>query len=95
MLGDGLRYLVREIGDESIIVLKTEQGDLRAFYNVCQHRAHRLLEGEGPLRRLITCPYHTWSYDHEGQLRSAKGTQDIGDFDITVPINTRRWLETP
>ncbi len=83
MLGDGLRYLVREIGDESIIVLKTEQGDLRAFYNVCQHRAHRLLEGEGPLRRLITCPYHTWSYDHEGQLRSAKGTQDIGDFDIS------------
>jgi choline monooxygenase len=81
MLAEGPCYLVRDIADESIIVLKDRQGELRAFYNVCQHRAHRLLEGEGPLKPVITCPYHTWAYDHEGQLRSARGTENIDEFD--------------
>ncbi len=81
MLGERSRYLVRDIADESIIVLKDRHGELSAFYNVCQHRAHRLLEGEGPLKPLITCPYHTWAYDHDGRLQSARGTENIGEFD--------------
>ena len=94
MLGDGSHYLVREIGDQSIIVLKDGDGNLRAFYNVCQHRAHRLLEGEGPLRAMITCPYHTWAYDHEGRLQSAKGTQGLRDFDKRDICLKRVRLET-
>ena len=81
MLPEPSSYIVREIADESVTILRGEDGNLRAFYNVCQHRAHRLLEGEGKLRRFITCPYHTWSYDHDGQLNSAPGTQEIEDFD--------------
>ena len=69
MLSEPSSYLVREIADQSVIVLRDTDGELRAFYNVCQHRAHRLLEGNGSLGRLITCPYHAWCYDQKGQLQ--------------------------
>jgi len=81
MFTDSASYLVREIAEESIIVLKNKEGGFAAFYNVCQHRAHRLLEGEGNLPPLISCPYHNWGYDHEGQLRVARGTEEIAEFD--------------
>ena len=52
-------YIVREVADQSVLLLRDRQGELRAFFNVCQHRAHRLLEGEGKFNAaLITCPYH-------------------------------------
>jgi len=62
-------YIVRDVAGESIVVLRDGDGDLKAFFNVCQHRAHRLLEGEGALGATITCPYHLWSYDLSGRLR--------------------------
>ena len=79
--GTGASYVVREIAGESIVVLREQEGDFRAFFNVCQHRAHRLLEGNGPLPPLIVCPYHTWAYDHQGILRKARGTEHIDAFD--------------
>lgn len=57
-----------------IFVIRGEDGALRAFYNVCRHRAARLLDGDdsgrGRCRRnRIVCPYHGWTYDLEGRLR--------------------------
>lgn len=83
MFEKGASYVVRDIADESIVVLRERGGDYRAFYNVCQHRAHQLLEGEGALPPLIVCPYHTWAYDHSGQLRKARGTDHIEGFDTS------------
>ena len=54
------RYVVRDIGSQSVVVLRDTHGEIRGFHNVCQHRAHRLLEGEGQVRESITCPYHAW-----------------------------------
>ena len=48
-------YRVTELAGESLILLRGEDGRLRAFYNVCAHRASRLLAGEGSAKR-ITCP---------------------------------------
>jgi len=49
---------------------------LRGFFNVCQHRAHRLLEGEGRLGApAITCPYHAWSYELTGALGLALNSE--------------------
>ena len=44
---------------------------LRGFYNVCMHRAHELLTGNGKAK-IITCPYHAWSYHLTGELRTAR-----------------------
>ena len=49
-----------------------EDGELRAFYNVCRHRAHELLEGSGNVPGVINCPYHAWTYEKDGTLRGAR-----------------------
>ena len=54
---------------------------LRAFYNVCQHRAHELLpEGFGNVARAIICPYHAWTYEKSGQLRGAPRSESRPTF---------------
>jgi choline monooxygenase len=74
-------YITEEVGEESVIVLRDRAGELRAFYNVCQHRAHRLLEGEGRLKSVITCPYHAWCYGLDGALRTARNSDQVDGFD--------------
>lgn len=74
-------YVVRDIGDQSIVVLRDEDGEIRAFHNVCQHRAHRLLEGTGKVRATIVCPYHTWTYELSGNLRHARHAEQVKGFD--------------
>jgi phenylpropionate dioxygenase-like ring-hydroxylating dioxygenase large terminal subunit len=69
--GDYFRF---DFLDEPLVVLRDRQGDIRAYSNVCRHRAARLLDGEngtssGTCRNgLIRCPYHAWAYDLNGQL---------------------------
>jgi choline monooxygenase len=90
-------FLVRDILDQSVILLRDLDGTLRAFFNVCQHRAHRLLEGEGMLgSAAVTCPYHAWSYDLSGVLRRARGAEglegfDAGDFGLS-PVRLGSFL---
>ena len=65
-------YLTAQIpttmgGDRSIIVLRADDGEVRAFDNVCVHRGARLLDGCGNESR-ITCPYHAWAYRLDGSL---------------------------
>lgn len=49
---------MREIIGESIVLVRGRDKVLRAFYNVCPHRGHQLLSGEGKAKNVITCPYH-------------------------------------
>ncbi len=77
-------YITREVGEESVIVLRDGGGELRAFYNVCQHRAHRLLEGEGRVKAVITCPYHAWCYGLDGGLRAARNSDQVAGFDTAA-----------
>ena len=54
---------------ESVVVIRTDAHQVRAFHNVCRHRAARLLDGpRGHCGRRITCPYHAWSYALDGRL---------------------------
>lgn len=63
-------YRVVTLGDQQIVVLRNEAGGLSAFHNTCRHRGSQLCTGEkGRLKgRLITCPYHAWSYSMTGDL---------------------------
>ena len=51
-------YITREIIGENILVVRGRDNVLRAFYNVCPHRGHQLLAGDGRAKNVITCPYH-------------------------------------
>ncbi len=72
-------YITTQIHDQSVFVGRTRSGELRAFYNVCQHRGHELLTGSGRAN-LIVCPYHAWAYDFDGTLKAARNTDDMENF---------------
>ncbi|MER8786682.1 aromatic ring-hydroxylating dioxygenase subunit alpha [Mesorhizobium sp. M0983] len=69
-LAQPLAFRTFRIGTQEIVVLRDETGELRAFHNTCRHRGSQLCQqSEGRLRaRLITCPYHAWSYSLRGDL---------------------------
>ena len=72
-------YVTTQIHDQSVVVVRNREGALRAFYNVCQHRGHELVQGSGR-KPLLTCPYHAWAYDLDGQLRRARNSKRMTGF---------------
>jgi Rieske 2Fe-2S family protein len=70
-----------DIGKSSIILVRDEDENVRAFRNVCRHRGARLKESGKSTVGMLVCPYHQWTYDLEGNLRH---TAHMGkDFDAT------------
>jgi phenylpropionate dioxygenase-like ring-hydroxylating dioxygenase large terminal subunit len=74
-------YLTGEIAGQSIYVVRGSDGTLRGFFNVCRHRGHQLLKGQGNIAGLIRCPYHSWTYDLEGALKHAPRCDQVLGFD--------------
>ncbi|WP_294926504.1 ring-hydroxylating oxygenase subunit alpha [uncultured Paracoccus sp.] len=72
-------YIAVQIAGQPVAVVRDREGKLRAFYNVCKHRAHHLLEGNGNTTRIM-CPYHAWTYKLDGQLVRAPHTETLEDF---------------
>ena len=66
-------YIVTPLGNESIILLRDEFGQIRGYFNVCRHRGTRLCMSEKGRfeNNSIRCPYHAWKFDLSGQLKSA------------------------
>ncbi len=60
-----------------LLLVRNTHGEIKVFHNVCSHRGRILVDEEGPVRNLIRCPYHSWSYDTDGALKS---TPHIGGF---------------
>src|ERR1700723_4232342 len=61
-------YETFDLGPESVLVLRDRDGSIRGFHNVCRHRGARLLDGAGNCPTAVTCPYHGWTYRHDGGL---------------------------
>jgi carnitine monooxygenase subunit len=71
-----------EFFGESVVVIRAEDGGVRAFHNVCRHRAARLLDGaKGHCGKLITCPYHAWSYSLDGRLVGVPNRESFKGLD--------------
>jgi len=74
-------FVLRDLGGESLIVLRTRAGAVRAFYNVCRHRGTRLCTApEGRFADRIQCPYHAWTYDLDGRLVAAPHMEEVPQF---------------
>ncbi len=65
-------FLVTELGLESAIVVRGEDGELRALNNVCRHRGSRICPPGRGAAAVLTCTYHAWSYRLDGRLRAAR-----------------------
>jgi nitrite reductase/ring-hydroxylating ferredoxin subunit len=85
----GLSCRIREAGDYftnddlgvPILVTRGQDGQARAFLNVCRHRGARLAEGCGNAGRRVSCPYHAWTYDTAGKLVGIPDRQSFDDID--------------
>ena len=61
-------FITETVGYEPVMVLRGRDGQLRAFANVCPHRASTLVEGSGNCGRRLVCPYHGWTFELDGRL---------------------------
>lgn len=75
-------YRLVGVGTQSLILLRDDEGALRAFHNTCRHRGSILCTGESGrfARGRINCPYHAWSYDLRGTLAATPRRMPTPDF---------------
>jgi len=80
---------------ESIIVIRGDDGEVRAFTNVCRHRGSRLVDGDGGCAKVLTCPYHGWSYARDGKLVGVPYRREYPGLETErlglVPVALERW----
>lgn len=69
-------YLVLTLETDSVIILRDDDGAVRAFHNVCTHRGTLLCVEEAGHARAIVCPYHQWTFSRKGTLMSCSGMPD-------------------
>ncbi len=75
------QFLTCDLFDQSVIVVRGQDGVLRAFHNVCQHRGNRLVrKRRGENVRVFVCPYHAWTFSSDGTLRGAPRTERLKNF---------------
>ena len=82
-------YATFTIVDEDVFVIRASDGQLFAYYNVCRHRGHPLVEGRGSGKKALTCPYHAWTYELTGGLRRAPGSVESDNLSCDQ-INLRK-----
>ncbi|MAZ22945.1 aromatic ring-hydroxylating dioxygenase subunit alpha [Roseovarius sp.] len=73
-------YFAFELAGENLFCIRGRDEVVRAFYNVCQHRAHELLRETGNAR-VVVCPYHAWTYELTGELRAGPNIKSVPGFD--------------
>ena len=72
------------LGKSGVLLVRGQDGVLRAFANVCSHRGHELLPcGESSRHGRIICPYHSWSYGLDGSVWTAPGFKELASWDPT------------
>ena len=93
-LAESGSFVASRAGDVPVVITRGRDDELRAFVNVCRHRGSLLCDGAGK-RETLQCPYHAWSYDLDGSLRSAPRSETEPGFDREalglVPLLVDTW----
>jgi choline monooxygenase len=87
-LGAAGDHVVASIGKTPVLIVRGTEGPLRAFANVCRHRAGPLALCDGKGARALHCKYHGWTYDLDGRLRHAPemgGAEGFVTDEIRLP----------
>jgi phenylpropionate dioxygenase-like ring-hydroxylating dioxygenase large terminal subunit len=73
--GDFFEY---SVGSYSVLIVRADDGELRAFQNVCRHRGNAICQGAGSGLRELRCGYHRWTWDLQGRLREVPSRRGFG-----------------
>ena len=89
-------YFVFNLEPESIIVSRTSEGELAAFYNVCQHRGAKVVLSDLGALDQYTCPYHGWTYRNDGTLIHVpdedRFSQGVPKAELSLkPLRVEAW----
>jgi len=87
-------FMATQAGHIPVVVTRDRLGVLRAFVNVCRHRAYMIAQGNG-CRETLQCAYHAWTYELDGSLRRAPRSEreagfDTADFSL-LPVSVDAW----
>jgi choline monooxygenase len=88
-------FLTADIAGEPVLVVRGADGVLRAFFNVCRHRAAPLMTEPAGRASKLRCRYHGWTYDLAGRLRGTPEFDGVADFcredQGLAPMNVSEW----
>jgi phenylpropionate dioxygenase-like ring-hydroxylating dioxygenase large terminal subunit len=96
-------YFTKElaVAKTSVVIVRNQIGDVRAFYNICRHRGNKLVWNDYPKEetngvcRQFVCKYHGWRYDLDGSLTFVQQEQEFFDLDKSdfglVPVHCDIW----
>ncbi|MEE2060477.1 aromatic ring-hydroxylating oxygenase subunit alpha [Rhodococcus artemisiae] len=94
-------FIAVELPRNKVIVIRQKNGSIKAFVNACRHRGAELVSEPSGKCRVFSCPYHRWSYDPNGELRTVTLDDTFGNFDrsafglIELPVEERHgfvWI---
>jgi choline monooxygenase len=88
-------YITAEVAGERILAVRSADGSLRAFFNVCRHHAAAVATEPCGRAQLFRCPYHGWTYGLDGSLKGAPEFNEVRNFDRAknglLPVRVDTW----
>lgn len=80
-LNENGSYIARRASGTPLLVVRGEDGQVRAFINACRHRGMKVASGSGCKKKAFVCPYHAWSYALDGTLKNVPGQDGFPNLD--------------
>ena len=88
-------FFTIDVNKEPVVVVRSDDGRLRAFYNVCRHHAAVVVPEDKGCAKNFRCPYHGWTYGNDGALKGMVEFEGVCNFDRAdnglVPVSVDIW----
>jgi choline monooxygenase len=89
------QFFTIDVNEEPLVVVRSEDGKLRAFYNVCRHHAAAVVPEASGCAKQFRCPYHGWTYGNDGALKGMVEFEGVCNFERAdnglVPVRVDTW----
>jgi len=90
-------YFTLDIANERALIVRGDDGEVRAFHNLCRHRGSRVVgDKQGHCKNALICPFHGWVYNFDGTLRGAARPNSFAGLDKSKfglkPVESEIWM---
>jgi choline monooxygenase len=89
------QFFTIDVNEEPLVVVRSDDGHVRAFFNVCRHHAAAVVPQESGCAKQFRCPYHGWTYGNDGTLKGMVEFEGVCNFNRSdnglVPVRVDTW----